>query len=796
MALEEDQGVMEELDKLVSMEDLKEDHKRISDRRKGRKKAGMKELEKNKWIADVVDETISDGYIYSGAERQTQQAEAWRRYFRQEYGNETDGYSTYVSDLLQSKVNQTRAFITEQYYRNSSPILKFSPSSHEDAEEAQLATEYTNYVFRNKLDGHSIIDQTVFNAALLKICPVRVYLKEKRSNEVVDFKYEGKKEDLEDALASFLVANEDVTGEEPYEAVEEELEDGKMYACYKWHRKDIVERYPEVEVISPENFFISRQAESLESAKVVAKITNMRLGDIMEMFPDAPAMNGFAKKDYQEFWEQLQSDYQTWYSETTWFAKWSYDSLQFFEQYDNQNDESAGLGTKDLFVVDAEIYLDPDDTGVAKLCHVVKAGNNILFKEEISERSFLCSSLIPTANRWIGIGLWDLLEQEMREETNLARAMTDAAAQAAHPNITFDPGVYESDDVYNRGPDTVIRVVEGAIPQQGVNPIDVLKLPGPDPTVQATLEYFRARADDNSGVGMGIQGASAAEISDMRMDKAAAQAQMTQSTQFLNFMARNYADFLSSVLVKILDVAIKGGASSKLMEIKDSWMKIEPVGMKPRVDFVLDVDIGVNEAQEKMAKAQAIMQAVSVLTGQPDPQTGETLGVQAELLPTAGYELGKLLLEAHGGKDIVDKVFVRPEVAEDPQVQAAIQGAVAQAQQEAQMQMAQMEEQIRQQVTMELQVQEKQQANALKEREVGIKERELELKEDSGAFDAATKDVAEERRSEEDAYKMAIEERKLDQKDRELDLKDKELDILKQVKTESTDKKTTGVVSP
>ena len=144
----------------------------------------------------------------------------------------------------------------------------------------------------------------------------------------------------------------DLQDKEPYEAVEKSIDDDRMYVCYKCKSSEVVEKYPEIEVISPENFFISRQAESLESAKVVAKITNMRLAEIKEMYPDAPLMNGFkdTKDDRQRFWEELQSDYQTWYSETTWFAKWAHDSLRYFEQYDNQNDESAGLGTKDLFV--------------------------------------------------------------------------------------------------------------------------------------------------------------------------------------------------------------------------------------------------------------------------------------------------------------------------------------------------------------------------------------------------------------------------------------------------------------
>ena len=673
--------VYEELDAIV---DNAEGTKIKS--KKSYKKASSKELEENIWLAQIVDETISDGYIYSGAERQTQQAEAWRRYYREPYGTEVSGYSEYVSPMILQQVNAARATISEQYFRNSAPLVKFTPDNAEDIEAAQDATDYTNYLFRHKLDGHNIIDQLIFNAALLKIAPVRVYMKEVRSKEPIVFNYEGKAEDLEDKLAAFIVAN-DLGDKEPYEAIEEDKKDDMMYACYKWKSDEIVERYPTVEVISPENFFISRQAESLETAKVVSKITNMRLSEVKEMFPDAPSLNGFDKKDEMEFWEQLQSDYQTWYSETTWFAKWSKDSLQYFEQYDNQNDDSAGLGTKQLFIVDAEIYVDYENTGNDKLCHIVKAGNHILYKKEISERSFLCGSLIPTANRWIGISLWDMLEQEAREETNLTRAFTDAAVQAAHPNVIFDPGVINSDDIANRGPDSTIEVVEGAVVQQGVQPLDVLKLPGPDATVQAAIQHFKAQGSELTGIGSGLTGASAAEISDTRLDKDTANAVQTNSVQFQNYMSRNFGNLICKIHVKILNTAIKGGASKKLLEIQDSWKEIEPLGMKPRADFILNIDVGVHDKKDKLEKAQGILQAVSTLTGQPQSD-GSVLGIQAELLPTAGYELGKIMLEGFGAGEYTDRIFKKPEVADDPQVKAAIEGAVAQAQAEAQQQMA------------------------------------------------------------------------------------------------------------
>ena len=106
--------------------------------------------------------------------------------------------------------------------------------------------------------------------------------------------------------------------------------------------------------------------------------------------------------------------------------------------------------------MDAEIYVDPDDTGFSDLCHVIKVGNRILHKEYITERSFLWSSFVPTANRHLGISFVDLLEQEATEETINVRAFTDATVQAAHSTMVIDPDQAEIEDAENRTPDSMI----------------------------------------------------------------------------------------------------------------------------------------------------------------------------------------------------------------------------------------------------------------------------------------------------------------------------------------------------
>ena len=426
---------------------------------------------KNKYDADLneklnsaIEAEMSDAYNYSSAELYTQMANAWQWYYRAPLGFEDQRYSQWVSPMIMKHVNQARAFITDQYFRNSAPIVKFKPKSQDDVEEAELATEYVNYIFRSKLNGHKIVDDLVFNAALLKWNPVRVTMKEEVNKDEVEFKYTGMDvEEFEERLAHFYAANPEYLDKDPdykHEKIEEE-EGGKIDVCYRWVTEEITERYPYVDVISPGAFFVSRQAESEEEARMVAQMSRMTISDLKNQFPDAPSINGWKKREEDDFWETLVSDYLEWYTEIEWLSKWSKDSLGFVSQYTEGNDRSAGLGSKEVFVMDAEIYVDPKDTGYSQLCHVIKVGNRILHKKYITERSFMWSSFNPTANRHLGLSFVDMLEQEATEETINIRAYTDATVQAAHSNFVYDPDQVEDEDMENREPDSLIRRKRG-----------------------------------------------------------------------------------------------------------------------------------------------------------------------------------------------------------------------------------------------------------------------------------------------------------------------------------------------
>ena len=98
--------------------------------------------------------------------------------------------------------------MTSNLFKAGRPFIKFRPTGMEDVEEAEKASKYINNLFMHKLDGYNIVDKTVFNAALLKICPVRVRMKHIYKQENCEFKYDGySMEDFEEELALYFVAN-------------------------------------------------------------------------------------------------------------------------------------------------------------------------------------------------------------------------------------------------------------------------------------------------------------------------------------------------------------------------------------------------------------------------------------------------------------------------------------------------------------------------------------------------------------------------------------------------------------
>ena len=677
------------------------------------KKAKQERQEKLDKIVNAVDAEVGDAYSYSGSDTYRQMGEAWRRYYQQPFGNEDPDYSTYVSGMLTKHVNQIRAWGVDKYGGSTAPIIKFSPRGRGDMKAAEMATEFTNHVFRNKLDGNNIIDNMVFNAALLKIAPLRVYAKPKpKAPDTYEYEFEGTMDDFVEDYSKFEVANPALaeaaptvnTGFQPVTPPPPDVEApvgepggaispqpappeltgetvGKIEM--KWDLELPGDKEIAIDVISPGSFFVSRQAEHLDDARMVAQIALMRISDLKLQYPDAPKLNG--EDDELRFWEELQSEYIEWFRENEWLERWNYDSLGLNETEDSQSsDDAAGLGSREIFVMDAEIWLDVEDTGDSKLYHVVKAGGYVLGLEEIAERSFICGSLIPTGNRWIGLGIFDIIQHDLREESTNTRAFTDAALMSAHPHPVIDMGMVEEKDIHDLQPGSVIRVKQNAT-ATGRSAIEWSQAPGPNPATLDAVNLFKQNASVLTGVGQGFQGGTMSDNSKMRIGQEAAKIIDNNSSLMLNYFSHKLDEMIGNLLVKIWKVAVMAGVSPEVFHSKGEWVELDPAEQDVREEYIINPEVGIDARAERRNQAQEAM----LLMANPIP------GVQ--WLPQAGYEFAKKWLETNEIFD-ADNYLVNPtaqqEIAQDPQVMAFMQQQQAQMQQEMQMAIEQARQEI------------------------------------------------------------------------------------------------------
>ena len=760
--------------------------------------------EELQWLSQTIDSELADAYNFSSSELYDQQAEAWRRYYRQPYGNEDNegDLSKWVSPMIRTHTNDFRAFIKNTTFKNGKPILKFRALSPNDIDEAEDASDYVNHVFFNMMDGVTVADTLAFNAALLKIAPVRVRMETKKSTEELSFEYEGNSLDkFNDQLAMFFVANPELGEMDPKFTKETNLDDNDpekpIYACYKWDSEEEIEKHPTVDIIPPGNFFVSRQSETLEDATLICTFHEMLLSDLAIQYPDAPELNGMkSKKEKKEFWESLLEGYTSWYSDQEWIAKWGYDSLTYSREQDEANVGDRGLGARRIFVIDAEVTVDINDSGTANLYHVVKVGNTVLHKAPISELSYMCDSLFKVGGKWLGLGMNDLVGMEAAEETINTRAFTDATVQAAHSNLIVDPDQVNIEDAENAGPDDIIRRKEGVISKSGVPAIEVIKSSGPDPSVLSAITHFGSVASQSTGVGASFSGASAGEISDMRMDKESLKVIDNKSTLLLNDAAHNFVNYIARIMMKMLNTGIKGNASPVTAQIANKWREMSPMNMRLRSNYIVTADIGSNDRQERLDSLNAGMTFLSGATGggAPGPDGQPSPAIPVQLTAKAGYNLAKDYFEYWSIPNF-ESTVINPEL---PEGQEQVMSVIQQLQ-------AQIPQMIQQGVQAALE-----QAAQLPESQKMIAETAKITAEtdaiidgsDEKAYGIANKLDAEERREDEGAMKVAVQQEDAETKkwkaEKEVELRERELAIAEaEVKKTPADKSNvTTLVNP
>ena len=272
-----------------------------------------------------------------------------------------------------------------------------------------------------------------------------------------------------------------------------------------------------VESVPPEEFFVNRDARSIDDAYIVAHRTEMRVSDLVAM--------GY---DYDDVYD-LGGD-----SDTD-----SYAEAERFERrgYDETDDTQSYMDPSMRVVLVTECYMkiDTEGTGVAQLHKITLGGNKykLLDYEPYGHIPFAVFEVDPEPHTFYGRSIADLIINDQDASTAMLRGVLDNVALTNNPRVEIVDGAVNTEDLLNNEIGGVIRVKQaGSIQTQAVPFVAGQTL--------TALQYFDQQIEDKTGVTKASTGLSA----DALQNQTATAVQATVSAQAaqIEVMARNLAE--------------------------------------------------------------------------------------------------------------------------------------------------------------------------------------------------------------------------------------------------------------
>lgn len=221
-------------------------------------------------VADTIEdaENFIDEHIAPGRE------DAMRFYYAQPMGNEVKGRSSIVMSETRDVIHTIIPGLMRVFAGNEH-VVEFMPSTEEDIENAEQATDYIDYVFMKDNPGF----QNIYNVALDGLRTKTGIFKWwwEKKEEITEEDYEGQTP----AQAMMLLQDKEIEVLE--QIANEPEEEGQEPTITLRIRRTKSKGRMKVVAVPPEEFIISRDATDEDTAGVIGHRQGIRVSDLVAM---------------------------------------------------------------------------------------------------------------------------------------------------------------------------------------------------------------------------------------------------------------------------------------------------------------------------------------------------------------------------------------------------------------------------------------------------------------------------------------------------------------------------------
>lgn len=635
----------------------------------------------------IVSEEMRQSLGYSSSKLSEMRQKAEYYYYALPVGDlsppEVDGRSSVVSSDVRDTIESMLPQLMVTFV-GTDCVAEFEATKPEDEQKAQQATEYVNYLFTKKNNGHRIAYTWMKDALLQKNGIVKVWWdtrhEEKREEyrglnevELVELGNDDEVEIVEQATypdeddlkqrqeAIEAMAAQAMQNPAMAQAIAEQI--AQLEAQPPKLLYDVVCKRVKtdgcvcIENVPPEEFLIARNAKDIASAGFVAHRVQRTRSELKSM--------GYKNVDQLGTEDSGQAQN----SERIQRLSWN-DENAYMDQ-DPTSDESQ----ERIWVLEAYLRVDYDEDGIAELRKVTMAGNTLLDNETVDCVPFVSITPIPLPHQFFGLSIADLAMESQKIKTSILRAQLDNMYLTVNGRYFAVENQVNLDDLLTSRPGGVVRVK-----QQGA--VGRLDQGAPDiGTSMQLMEYMQQDMENKTGWTRYSQGNDNKNLNETATG---VNIITNRADMRLDLIARNFAEGFVELFKQVLKLVCQYQEKKQVVKLTGGWVEIDPREWRNQFDVTINVGIGMGNKDQKVQHLMAL--------GQVQAQ-GMQIGIATpENIFHAATEMAKQLGFKNPEKFFSDPSKAQQQDKQDPeQIKAQAQMQLEQAKIQAQGQLKQME---------------------------------------------------------------------------------------------------------
>lgn len=549
-------------------------------------------------VQGIIQKAVEDAVDFIEAEITEPRLKSQRYYDGEVDIGYEDGRSRVVATKCREVVKSLKPSI-QRVFLSTENVVEFVPRMPEDIQMCEQMTKFANYKFMQN-DGYRLLNDVFQDAMVKKTGIAKVMYEDKSKSEIHEFR------NLTDEEFNYLIEPDEVTVLEHTKTIEATMEEPSIEGEEGLSVETVIHDVKisrqstrgdiSITSIPPEEFFVDRNARSIDDFFVIGHRTDMTIGDLLAM--------GF---DHDEV-HNLQGDMATFEAESE-FERRNY-------AVDEDDDESIDPTSRKVVVTEAYMKMDKEGTGKPLMYQFILGGSSykVLSCELADQVPFAVFEVDPEPHAFFGSSLVDLVMDDQDAATSMLRGVLDNVALTNNPGLEIVDGQVSVDDLLNNEIGRIVRVKQqGAIREQVVPFTAGSTLPA--------LQYFDTLVENKTGVSRASQGLNADVL--QSASATAIAATMQGAAGQAEVIARNLAEGGMRKLFKLIaNCIINNTDKEEIIRLNNEFVSVDPRSWNADADMMVNVGIGTGREAEKSAVLRETLQMQMNVWQQYGPQNG------------------------------------------------------------------------------------------------------------------------------------------------------------------------------